>query len=39
LTLMLANSDILQKIDREKLMNDFVSRTDERRSVFGHIVF
>jgi len=26
----------LQKIDRDKLMNNFVSRTAERRALFGH---
>jgi len=39
LGLMATSRDILRRLDRNKLMQEFVSRTSERRSAFGSFSF
>jgi len=39
LGLMTTSRDIVQNLDRKKLINDFVERTEERRSVYGSFCF
>ena len=39
LGLMATSQDILRRLDRNKLMQEFVSRTSERRSAFGSFSF